>query len=415
MDWRDIPSLSALRAFEAAARLGSLSAAARELNVTHAAIAAHVRALEGFFSTALLTRARQGMEPTPEGALLARGLSEGFTILAATCRDVADRARTRPLAVTTTPTFAEYWLMPKLSDFWARHPDIAVSITPSGDVADLRRDGYDVAIRYGAGDWPGHEVEQLIEGDYVVVAGPRLAEALPDAELPTLLGQYWLMDGNRAEERTLAQALDLDPTRLQVRTFATNGMVLSAVRAGLGLGLQNRAIAETRPRRRPPARPAPDPRARARLLDRHPPRRRHPRAARLSRLAPPHDLIRGPVGRSGAKPIRVRLRADRIQRAAHRAQGLDAARAGGRHLTGVPLTHGVVQATGHGLRRQRADGTGQREQDMGLEPDGRSVGRIEGGDKAILGRLQVGAHLRHHLSPPPAAPRRAAGQRASPR
>lgn len=244
MDWRDVPSLSALRAFEAAARCGSLSAAARELNVTHAAVAGHVRALESFFSTALLRRSRGGMEPTAEGALLSRGLSDGFATLAAACRDLSDRQRNRPLAVTTTPTFAENWLMPKISDFWAHHPEISVSIWPSGEVVDLRRDGFDVAIRYGLGDWPGLEAEQLLEGDYVVVAGPKLAERLPDRSLETLMKQHWLMDGNRAEERTLNHALDLPEGTLDIRTVATNGMVLSAVRAGLGLGLQNRAIVE---------------------------------------------------------------------------------------------------------------------------------------------------------------------------
>lgn len=256
MDWRDVPSLAALRAFEAASRSGSLSGAARELNVTHSAISNHVRALEAFFGTPLLTRIGQGMVPTTDGAQLARGLAEGFGTLAATCRDLADRGRTRPLAITTTPTFAENWLMPKLSEFWAAHPDVAVSITPSADIADLRRDGYDVAIRYGDGAWPGLEVEPLLAGDYVVVAGAKLMDRLPRrADCRTedgrpgpswddLMRQDWLMDQHRAEVRTLMHARDDVPDDLSIRTFATNGMVLSAVRAGLGLGLQNRAVVQ---------------------------------------------------------------------------------------------------------------------------------------------------------------------------
>ncbi|GIT92548.1 LysR family transcriptional regulator [Jannaschia pagri] len=241
-DWRDIPSLAALRAFEAAVRCGSLSAAARELNVTHAAIAGHVRGLEGFFATTLLRRAGQGMDPTPEGALLARGLSESFDILTAACHDLRDRGRARPISVTTTPTFAEYWLMPRLSAFWAQHPDIGVTINPSPDVLDLRRDGHDLAIRYGEGDWPDLQSEPLLTGDFVIVAAPNLAARLRPARLETLADHYWLMSENRAEEEHLCRALGREVGALRVYTLATNGMVLSALRAGMGLGLQNRVL-----------------------------------------------------------------------------------------------------------------------------------------------------------------------------
>ncbi|MEM8823006.1 MAG: LysR family transcriptional regulator [Pseudomonadota bacterium] len=242
IDWRDLPSLAALRAFEAAARCGSLSAAARELNVTHAAIAGHVRNLEAFFSTTLLTRAGQGMETTPDGALLARGLTDGFTTIAATCRDLSGRNSARPLSVTTTPTFAENWLMPRLGAFWAHHPDVNVTINPSPEISDLKRDGHDIAIRYGDGDWPGHDVEPLLSGDFVVAAGPSLADRLPDTRRETLLSQIWIMDHHRAEERYLAAYLDTEPAEMRIRTLATNGMVLSAARAGMGLTMQTRSL-----------------------------------------------------------------------------------------------------------------------------------------------------------------------------
>jgi LysR family glycine cleavage system transcriptional activator len=241
-DWRDIPSLAALRAFEAAVRCGSLSAAARELNVTHAAIAGHVRALEGFFGTLLLTRTGRGMDPTPEGALLARGLSEGFETIVAACRDLSDRGRARPLSVTTTPTFAEQWLMPRLSTFWAAHPDVSVTISPTPELSDLRRDGHDVAIRYGAGGWEGLDCEPLLVGDFLVVASPGLAARLAGAAPSVLARQLWLMSDNQAEARHVARALGLEPEALRRYTLATNGMVLSALRAGMGLGLQNRVL-----------------------------------------------------------------------------------------------------------------------------------------------------------------------------
>ncbi|WP_371155439.1 LysR substrate-binding domain-containing protein [Jannaschia sp. 2305UL9-9] len=241
-DWRNIPSLSALRAFEAAVRCGSLSSAARELNVTHAAIAGHVRALEQFFATSLLTRAGRGMEPTPEGALLARGLLEGFDTLTAACRDLSDRTSSRPLSVTTTPTFAEHWLMPRLGAFWAENPDVSVTITPTPDLTDLRRDGYDIAIRYGEGNWPGLDVEPLLTGDFIVVASPGLADRFRRATPEVLAQQIWLMSENRAEEPHVTGALGIEPGELRVYTLATNGMVLSALRAGMGLGLQNRTL-----------------------------------------------------------------------------------------------------------------------------------------------------------------------------
>jgi LysR family glycine cleavage system transcriptional activator len=254
VDWRDVPSLSALRAFEAAARLGSLSAAARELNVTHAAIAGHVRTLERHFGVALMHRQGQGMASTPEGALLAQGLRDGFGTLAAACRDLQDRRRARPLQITTTPAFAEHWLMPRIGRFWAEHPDISIAITPSPEVVDLRRDGYDLAIRYGAGGWPGVQAEPFTHGGFTVVAAPTVAarlaarlEASPDdpaALRETLLAEIWLMDPYRAEQRYVARALDADPEAMTVWTFATNGMVLSAIRAGMGVGLQSRVLVQ---------------------------------------------------------------------------------------------------------------------------------------------------------------------------
>ena len=134
MDWRDIPSLPALRAFEAAARAGSFSAAARELNVTHAAIAQHVRAIESQLGTSLLIRSGKKMALTEAGTRLAQELSSGFGQIIAGVREAAFDAAGSPLKVTVTPSFADNWLMPRLCSFWERHPEITLSITPDNNV-----------------------------------------------------------------------------------------------------------------------------------------------------------------------------------------------------------------------------------------------------------------------------------------
>ena len=141
-----LPSLSALRAFEAAARHQSLSAAARELNVTHAAIAQHVRQLEAELSEPLLYRAGRGVAPTEAGQQLARQLGEGFALIAEGVDTLRQQTAARPLAVSLTPSFAINWLMPRMGGFWQAHPDVMVSLTPNTALVDLRREGFDMAI-----------------------------------------------------------------------------------------------------------------------------------------------------------------------------------------------------------------------------------------------------------------------------
>ena len=244
MDWRDIPSLPALRAVEAAARTGSFSAAARELNVTHAAVAQHVRTVEDHLGVTLLVRAGRGMELTPAGVALAAQLSDGFGAIIAGVRSVTADAEDRPLAMTVTPSFAENWLMPRLGHFWTAHPDITLSITPSYDVLDLRRDGYDIGIRYGYGEWPGVVAEFLVSADYVVLASPTLLADRKPTSLQDLQDLPWLFATSYTEARKWAVENGLDMRCCQVKEFATMAMVVAAVRAGVGLSIISRPLVE---------------------------------------------------------------------------------------------------------------------------------------------------------------------------
>lgn len=244
MDWRGIPSLSALKAFEATARTGSFSAAARELNVTHAAIAQHVRGLERDLGETLVVRNGQAVEPTDDGRLLAASLSEGFGIIAEGVRQLADRHETRALRITLTPSFAESWLMPRLGRFWERHPDVELSLNPGIDVVDLRRDGYDIAIRFGAGGWEGYVVERLTQSPFAVVAAPSLARGRTVEQMGDLSTYQWFTSRATAEQEVWGRAIDVDFNTVHCTDYPTNGLALAAVRAGYGLSVQAMTLVE---------------------------------------------------------------------------------------------------------------------------------------------------------------------------
>ncbi|MEP2641224.1 LysR family transcriptional regulator [Roseobacter sp.] len=244
MNWTNIPSLSALRAFEAAARLQNLSAAARELNVTHAAIAQHVRTLEHAFSESLLIRQGRGVAPTPAGQQLAARLKSGFEIIADAVQDLHDNTADRPLNITVTPGFATSWLMPRIGEFWAQHPQVQLNITPSTALIDLRRDGFDLAVRYGEGVWPKLTSELLTAAQYWAVAHPDLVAGRTVRSLHDLSDLPWLLDVHQLERHRIIEAEGLDLSTLQVTQLNTNDLALSAATAGLGVTVQPRPLVE---------------------------------------------------------------------------------------------------------------------------------------------------------------------------
>lgn len=244
MDWHDIPSLAALRAFEAAARHESLSAAARELNVTHAAVAQHVRALEQEFADSLLVRQGRGVTATPAGRALADGLGAGFQTIAEAVGDLRDRGAARPLNVSVTPGFAGSWLMPRIGEFWAKHPGVQLNINPSPAVVDLRQDGFDLAVRYGEGDWPGLDCEQLTDARYWAVATPDLAGHRTAHSLHDLTDLPWLLDTHELERQRVIAGEQIDLEQVQVTMLSTNDLALSAALAGLGVAFLPCSIVE---------------------------------------------------------------------------------------------------------------------------------------------------------------------------
>ena len=244
MDWTKIPSLAALRAFEAAARNQSFSRAGRELNVTHAAIAQHVRALEDEFSEPLIERQGRGVVATDAGRQLAESLRDGFATVAGGVEDLRARRSEGPLNISVTPSFAAHWLMPRIGDFWQRQPDIPVSITPSEALVDLVADKIDLAVRYGNGTWPGVRSELLTEGEYWVVAHPDLVGDRASTRLQDLLDLPWLMESYMMERKIIIERLGVDFSAVKMTVLMTNDMVMAAAEAGLGVTAQPKFIVE---------------------------------------------------------------------------------------------------------------------------------------------------------------------------
>lgn len=244
IDWRSFPSLTALRAFEAAARHQNFSAAARELNVTHAAVAQQVRALESDLGLELVYRQGRGLGLTPEGARLAQAIGEGFRGVAQVLADVSAAKPGAPVRVTLTPGFAAQWLMPRLGDFWKAHPDIEISLHPDKRVVDLRREGVDLGLRFGSGKWPGLEAEFLTAANYVIVAAPELLKGRKDLSQAELSAMPWVIEEDWPEALTWLKSFGLKPDAMAITTVPTEELALSAARQGWGLHVEAAALVE---------------------------------------------------------------------------------------------------------------------------------------------------------------------------
>ncbi len=173
---RHLPSLKALTSFEAAARTGSLSKAARELNVTHGAISRAVRLLERELGRPLLQRSGSGVTATDAGERLAREVATAWARVRSTWESLGQSADGDTVTVTLSTSLALKWLVPRLSAFQMRAPDVTLRLVTDDRVLDLARHGIDGALRFGTGPWPDCQVRFSVTERLVPVASPSLLE-----------------------------------------------------------------------------------------------------------------------------------------------------------------------------------------------------------------------------------------------
>jgi LysR family transcriptional regulator, glycine cleavage system transcriptional activator len=177
---RRLPSLNALKAFEAAARSESFTDAAAELFVTHAAISRHIRELEEYLGTDLFNRTGRGVTLTDAGRRFGEQLTPLFDSLAEASREAAAVGSARTLKVSVQPSIASRWLVSRLGTFNKLHPDIELSIDPSNDLVNFYTDYFDLGIRYGRGSWEDAEAVKLSDVVFFPVCAPKLISGNPN-------------------------------------------------------------------------------------------------------------------------------------------------------------------------------------------------------------------------------------------
>jgi len=177
------PSLDLLRGFEAAARHLSFTHAAQELFVTQSAVSRQIKELEDQLGVALFQRRHRALALTEAGQQFYAAAAQVIgTMRTATERLRTQAGRRRPLAVTTTHSFAALWLIPRLAGFTREHPGVDVRITADTRVQDLERDGLDVALRHGPTSLAGPNAIRLFGEKVFPVCSPKLLKKIPLAK-----------------------------------------------------------------------------------------------------------------------------------------------------------------------------------------------------------------------------------------
>lgn len=169
-----LPSLESLRGFVAVGRRMSITLAARDLCLSQSAVSRQVRGLEDALGVRLLARGHRALAFTPEGERLFRAADAAFSQLQAVFADLGRPHAGRPVTLGASVGVAGLWLLPRLGDFQASHPDIALRIAADNRVVDLAAEGVDLAIRYCAEAAAPAGAEHLFDEVVAPVAHPSL-------------------------------------------------------------------------------------------------------------------------------------------------------------------------------------------------------------------------------------------------
>ncbi|MBT3139777.1 LysR family transcriptional regulator [Phaeobacter gallaeciensis] len=241
---REMPPLNSLKAFEASGRHLNFSRAAEELGVTQGAIAQHVRALEALLKIKLFERRARGLSLTDEGRRYLPPVRRAFDLIAEATENLSPREAV--VTISTTPSFATKWLVPRLGAFAQEHPDIRIRLDASNTLSNFQTDGVDIAIRLGTPPFgPGLVAEPLFASEVIAVCHPDLCKGQYPISAPQDLCHHVLLEDTHGRwPLFLEKALGGTSSEMRRITFSQTSLAIDAALAGQGVALTNRAFVD---------------------------------------------------------------------------------------------------------------------------------------------------------------------------
>ena len=241
---RQLPSLNALKAFEATARHESVTKAAHELCVTQGAISQQVKALEVELGVRLFARERQRLSITDAGRTYLEVVRDAFDRISMGTERILERQKSGVLTLTTSPDFAAKWLVNRLGRFSEAHPDIDLRVSASLHHVDFAREDFDLAIRHGNGQWPGLHATRLCTEELFPVCSPKLLDGRGALRKPRDVTRHRLLYTNSTDgwARWLALA-GVDGVDFKRGTlFNQSSMAIDAAVDGQGIAIGRTAL-----------------------------------------------------------------------------------------------------------------------------------------------------------------------------
>lgn len=242
----NLPPLDTLRAFEAAARTGSFSAAAESLHLTHGAISRQIAKLEHWLGLRLFERRARGVALTPDGQRLFQRTRDAFALIADTSDRWSEPRGAAMVRLSSIPSVCSLWLIPRLKELESGDPALRIVLLVDHRAFDLEGEGVDLAVRCGRGGFPGRVSVQLFEEWCFPIASPELAREIGEAPPERLLDLPLIHDSDASGWRAWfsAQGLDYRP-RPRDRRFEDYNLVLDAAACSLGVALARPPLAQS--------------------------------------------------------------------------------------------------------------------------------------------------------------------------
>ena len=234
-----LPPLEALTAMLAAARLGSFSAAAVDLGITHGSVSRRIHAVESWLGAPVFVRHGRGVRLTPVGEHFSREVERALARISEVAIDVrAARATPSRLRLSVLPSFARLWLMPRLAELQRAFPGLLLQVLTEHRIASLDGSDADLAIRFGNGHWAGTDAQLLMKERLFAVASPKLAKSLRGRNPKALLAETLLHDSDTRHWRSWCEhaGVAYRPSGSE-RRFDDYDLVLATAEAGLGVAI----------------------------------------------------------------------------------------------------------------------------------------------------------------------------------